>query len=133
MIRWLLSTVGSTMLFDDHDVHDDWNISIDWLEEMRAKPWWHDRITGALVSYWAYQHLGNLSPKVLAEMDLLRETMARDDAWPLLRDWAEEADRGSQGTPLELLADPGPYPAGVHGLARGTRAGPTAAPDVRRR
>ena len=97
VIRWLLSTVGSTMLFDDHDVHDDWNISIDWLEEMRAKPWWHDRITGALVSYWAYQHLGNLSPKVLAEMDLLRETMARDDAWPLLRDWAEEADRGSEG------------------------------------
>ena len=26
-IRWLLSTVPSTMIFDDHDVHDDWNIS----------------------------------------------------------------------------------------------------------
>ena len=97
IVRWILSTVGSTMLFDDHDVHDDWNISIDWLEEMQAKPWWHDRITGALVSYWVYQHLGNLSPKVLAEMDLFRETKARDDAWPLLHDWAEEADRGSEG------------------------------------
>ncbi len=30
-------------------------------------------------------------------MDLLRETQLRDDAWPLLCDWAEEADRGSQG------------------------------------
>ena len=35
----------------------------------------------------------------------------RDDAWPLLRDWAEEADRGSQGTALELLADPRAQPA----------------------
>ena len=35
-IRWLLSTVPSAMIFDDHDVIDDWNTSIDWLEEMRA-------------------------------------------------------------------------------------------------
>ena len=26
-IRWLLSTVSTAMIFDDHDVHDDWNIS----------------------------------------------------------------------------------------------------------
>ena len=26
-IRWLLSTVPTTMIFDDHDVNDDWNIS----------------------------------------------------------------------------------------------------------
>ena len=35
-IRWLLSTVSTAMIFDDHDVHDDWNISQAWLEEMRA-------------------------------------------------------------------------------------------------
>ena len=33
------------MIFDDHDVHDDWNTSSAWLEEMRAKPWWDERIT----------------------------------------------------------------------------------------
>ena len=96
-VRWLLSTVGTAMLFDDHDVHDDWNISIDWLEEMRAQPWWQDRINGALVAYWVYQHLGNLSPRLLAEVDLFREVKERDDAWPLMEEWAEEADRGSQG------------------------------------
>ena len=26
-IRWLLSTLSTAMIFDDHDVHDDWNIS----------------------------------------------------------------------------------------------------------
>ena len=61
-IRWLLSTVPSTMIFDDHDVRDDWNISESWVAEMRAHPWWEDRITGAFMSYWLYQHLGNLSP-----------------------------------------------------------------------
>ena len=61
-IRWLLSTVPSVMIFDDHDVRDDWNISWRWLEEIRNEDWWDDRITGAFMSYWLYQHLGNLSP-----------------------------------------------------------------------
>ena len=64
-IRWLLSTVPTTMIFDDHDVHDDWNISWRWIEEMRAKPWWEARITAAFMAYWIYQHLGNLSPPEL--------------------------------------------------------------------
>jgi hypothetical protein len=97
VVRWLLSTVGVAMLFDDHDVHDDWNISIDWLEEMRAKSWWDARITGALVSYWAYQHLGNLSPDKLRERGLIQDVKAEVDAWPMLRDWAREADWGSEG------------------------------------
>ena len=35
-IRWLLSTVPSAMIFDDHDVHDDWNTSQTWVDDMRA-------------------------------------------------------------------------------------------------
>ena len=41
-IRWLLSTVPSAMIFDDHDVIDDWNTSLEWVEEMRATDWWDD-------------------------------------------------------------------------------------------
>ena len=37
------STVPSTMIFDDHDVHDDWNISEAWVRDMRAQPWWGER------------------------------------------------------------------------------------------
>jgi len=37
-IRWLLSTVASAMIFDDHEVGDDWNISEAWVEEMRLAP-----------------------------------------------------------------------------------------------
>ncbi|MGH3804856.1 MAG: alkaline phosphatase D family protein, partial [Pseudonocardiaceae bacterium] len=61
-IRWLLSCVPSMMIFDDHDVRDDWNTSASWREQMRAEPWWRGRIVAGLTSYWVYQHAGNLSP-----------------------------------------------------------------------
>ena len=51
VIRWLLSTVPSAMIFDDHDVHDDWNTSEAWVRQMRAKSWWEERIVGAFMSY----------------------------------------------------------------------------------
>ncbi|MDP9228383.1 MAG: alkaline phosphatase family protein [Actinomycetota bacterium] len=97
VVRWLLSTVGSAMIFDDHDVHDDWNISISWLEEMREQPWWEERMVGALVSYWAYQHIGNLSPKMLRERGVIANAYEQEDAWTHLRDWARDSDWGSDG------------------------------------
>ena len=72
VIRWLLSTVPSAMIFDDHDVHDDWNTSIEWVTEMRQKEWWRKRIVAAFESYLIYQHLGNLSPTERAELRALR-------------------------------------------------------------
>ncbi|MDX6621207.1 MAG: hypothetical protein QOK36_3593 [Gaiellales bacterium] len=92
-IRWLLSTVPSTMIFDDHDVHDDWNISESWVREMRATDWWDARITGAFMSYWLYQHIGNLAPPELAAQPLLAEISAADDGGPRLREFAQAIDR----------------------------------------
>ena len=74
--RWLLSTLPSAMIFDDHDVRDDWNTSWDWHRRMRTVPWWHERIVGALSSYWVYQHIGNLAPDELAEDELWRVVAA---------------------------------------------------------
>ena len=70
--RWLLSTLPSLMIFDDHDVRDDWNTSAEWKEEMEETSWWHERIVSGLGSYWVYQHLGNLSPEERAEDELWR-------------------------------------------------------------
>ena len=97
-IRWLFSTLPSAMIFDDHEVIDDWNISAAWKREMAAKPWWPERIAGAFMSYWLYQHLGNLSPKELREDRLYAQVRAVDDAGPLLREFALEADRTTAGT-----------------------------------
>jgi hypothetical protein len=78
--RWLLSTLPSAMIFDDHDIRDDWNTSLDWHREMNAKPWWHDRIVGGLASYWVYQHAGNLSPEALREDEIWQLITAHRDS-----------------------------------------------------
>jgi hypothetical protein len=96
-IRWLLSTIPSTMIFDDHDVHDDWNTSESWVQEMRAMGWWAERITAALSTYWIYQHLGNLSPTELAEDALYAKVLAAEDAAPVLHEFASAADRHEGG------------------------------------
>ncbi len=95
-IRWLLSTLPSAMIFDDHDVNDDWNISHSWVQEMRAKPWWRDRIVGGFMSYWIYQHMGNLSPKELhadALFQQVQQGAENQDFGPRLREFAFRADR----------------------------------------
>jgi hypothetical protein len=106
-IRWLFSTLGSMMVFDDHDVHDDWNTSIAWIEEMRSKEWWQTRIESALASYWVYQHLGNLSPQKLAEHELLEQVRNASDAGPLLLRWAGRVDHGSDGSRWSFSRDVG--------------------------
>jgi hypothetical protein len=96
-VRWLLSVVPAAMIFDDHDVHDDWNISAAWRREFEAKPWWRDRITGAYMSYLIYQHLGNLSPEELGKNDLWRRVQEPGDAAAVLSDFAVRADQGTGG------------------------------------
>ncbi len=97
-VRWLLSTIPSSMIFDDHEMIDDWNTSAAWRATVSQQPWWHGRITGGLASYWVYQHLGNLSPRELAANETWRaiqDLSAGDptaDAEPMLRRMAELAD-----------------------------------------
>ena len=93
VIRWLLSTVPSAMIFDDHDVNDDWNISEAWLQQIRSKPWWKERIIGAYMSYWIYQHLGNLSPEEVEKDALFERVQKANDATHTLREFARRADR----------------------------------------
>ena len=105
-IRWLLATVPSTMIFDDHDVHDDWNISEAWVSEMRATSWWNERITGAFMSYWLYQHIGNLSPPELAEERLHAEISRSDeDGGPRLREFARAVDREPASSMFAFFRD----------------------------
>lgn len=76
--RWVLSTVPSAMIFDDHDIRDDWNTSLEWRREMEATSWWHGRIVAGLASYWVHQHLGNLSPDERAQDEIWQQVQAHD-------------------------------------------------------
>jgi len=97
-VRWLLSTVPSSMVFDDHEMIDDWNTSAAWRAEVTGSDWWQRRISGGLVSYWVHQHLGNLSPDELAADDTWQAILAApdEDAGPLLDEMARAADTEPQ-------------------------------------
>jgi hypothetical protein len=96
--RWLLSTLPSAMIFDDHDIRDDWNTSWTWRQQMEATDWWHERVVAGLGSYWVYQHLGNLGAADRQEDKLWRSISdhAGDDELDIteaLDDLADRADR----------------------------------------
>ncbi|WP_445255600.1 alkaline phosphatase D family protein [Nocardioides aurantiacus] len=95
--RWLLSTLPSLMIFDDHDVRDDWNTSYAWRQEMERTEWWHGRIVAGLASYWVYQHVGNLSVEERAKDEIWQQVVAHDgpgevDLSRTLDDFAERVD-----------------------------------------
>jgi hypothetical protein len=105
-LRWLLSTVSSAMIFDDHDVHDDWNTSEAWVAKMRALPWWEERILGGYMSYWIYQHLGNLSPSALYDDPIFCAVQeAEGDCAELVRSFARTAAREIAGTRWSFCRD----------------------------
>jgi hypothetical protein len=106
-IRWLLSTVPSAMIFDDHDVIDDWNTSIEWVEEMRATDWWDRRVVGAFMTYAVYQHWGNLPPDTLEQDEVYRRVVAAGDGGDILRECAFKWDREIEGVRWSYCRDIG--------------------------
>jgi len=105
LIRWLFSTVSVSMVWDDHDMSDDWNISRSWHEEMDRKEWWHERAVDGIASYWIYQHLGNLSPRELDENDVYARVRGNPDATAVLRGWAREIETTAAGTRWSFCRD----------------------------
>ena len=127
-MRWLLSTVPTAMIFDDHDVIDDWNTSLTWVKRMRATGWWDDRIVGGLMTYWIYQHIGNLAPPRLDEDEQWRQVLQNaDDATRVLREFAFAADREVEGTRWSYSRDI----AGARVVMVDSRAGRVLEPGAR--
>ncbi len=58
-VRRLLANIPTYMIFDDHDVTDDWNITGGWYDKVRDNPLGHRVISNALAAYWAFQGWGN--------------------------------------------------------------------------
>ncbi len=109
--RWLLSVVPSAMIFDDHDMIDDWNTSATWCEEIRRHEWWDERLTAGLMSYWVYQHLGNLSPDEIRAEGMLERFVEAGDASSALEAWARETstrEPGAGGYRFSFWRDLGP-------------------------
>ena len=118
LIRWLFSTVSTSMVWDDHDMSDDWNISRSWHEEMEAKEWWHERAIAGIASYWVYQHLGNRSPRELDDNELYAKVRGNPDATAVLREWAHGIAGTAAGVRWSFCRDVG----GVRAIFMDSRA-----------
>ena len=58
-IRRVMANMSVYMIFDDHDITDDWNISYDWMENVWSAPLGRHVIANGLTAYWAFQGWGN--------------------------------------------------------------------------
>jgi PhoD-like phosphatase len=106
-IRWLLSTIPSAMVLDDHDMADDWNISRSWKEEMDRTRWWRERLAGGLMSYWIYQHIGNLSPAELEQHEEYGAVRRANDGGAALREFVEWVASDGEGKVWSFRRDLG--------------------------
>ncbi len=134
-VRWLLSTVPSAMLLDDHDLRDDWNTSLSWRRWVTAQPWWRDRVVGGYGSYWVYQHLGNLSPEQLAGDEVYARLLATHDDDERTRHldgaaWAADVD--STSIRFSYYRDLGATGRGVRLVSIDSRCSRQLDPDDRR-
>jgi hypothetical protein len=58
-VRRVLANHPTYMIFDDHDVTDDWNLTSAWREGAHQSPTGRRFVANALAAYWAFQGWGN--------------------------------------------------------------------------
>ncbi|OBI78070.1 alkaline phosphatase D family protein, partial [Mycobacterium sp. E740] len=107
VVRWMLSTLPTSMMFDDHEINDKWNTSQAWLDEKRSTDWYQTRIMGGLMAYWIYQHLGNMSPKELADDETLQQVLASRDGAEPIRMLAKQAESDDGASRFSMCRDLG--------------------------
>ena len=56
----VLRTVPSYMVFDDHEVTDDWNLDAQWCQDVYSRPEARQLVTNGLAAYLVFQHWGNV-------------------------------------------------------------------------
>ncbi|WP_404451582.1 alkaline phosphatase D family protein [Virgibacillus necropolis] len=58
-VRRVLANTPTYMIFDDHDITDDWNISQEWKENVACEPLGKYVVTNGLYAYRLFQGWGN--------------------------------------------------------------------------
>lgn len=58
-VRRLLANIPTYMIFDDHEITDDWNITKEWYENVRSSKCGRQVVANGLAAYWVFQGWGN--------------------------------------------------------------------------
>ena len=62
-LRKVLANTPTYMIFDDHEVTDDWNLNDSWTQAVMGRPLGVRIIANGLAAFWAFQAWGN-APEV---------------------------------------------------------------------
>lgn len=67
-VRRLMAHLPTYMIFDDHDITDDWNLTAKWEQAAYGHPFSKRIIGNALIGYLLFQGLGNQKAKFTPEI-----------------------------------------------------------------
>ena len=122
------------MIFDDHDVLDDWNTSDAWVARSAAQPWWRERIIGALVLLLDLPaHRQPLPRGPRRDDEIYPQVPRRPTRRACLREFAVRGRPRAERRAAGASARPGPHAARRGRLARRARAGARPPRHARRR
>lgn len=93
----LLAHVQTLMIFDDHDITDDWNLSARWEKTAYEHPFSRRIVGNALIAYLLCQGWGN-------QPDVFREVLDDVEALTAAPDASHRLDPGAQDALVRRLA-----------------------------
>ncbi|MEM7421482.1 MAG: alkaline phosphatase family protein [Pseudomonadota bacterium] len=108
-VRRALAHIPTYMIFDDHDVTDDWNLTRGWEQEVYGNPLSKRMIGNALIGYLLCQGWGNapekVSPLIKSAMEKMRGNgiEKHDDFIDELLEFDEWHYRLDTTPPIEVL------------------------------
>ena len=108
-VRRALAHIPSYMIFDDHDVTDDWNLTRGWEQEVYGNPLSKRMIGNALIGYLLCQGWGNAPKKVAPLIAKVQESMgesglnSHDEIIDDLLDFDQWHYRLDTTPPIEVL------------------------------
>lgn len=90
-VRRLMAHLPTYMIFDDHDVTDDWNLTAKWEKAAYGHPFSRRILGNALIGYTLFQGLGNAPHKFTTEIV------------PLIDDFFSQPDTAKQDLLIHAL------------------------------
>ncbi|KZN32381.1 hypothetical protein [Pseudoalteromonas luteoviolacea] len=80
-VERLMANVSTLMMFDDHDVTDDWNLTPKWEQNIANSLESKRIVNNGLISYWLFQGLGNDALKETGSLMTDFKGALVDDVW----------------------------------------------------
>ncbi|KZN45301.1 hypothetical protein [Pseudoalteromonas luteoviolacea] len=94
-VERLMANVSTLMMFDDHDVTDDWNLTPRWEQNIANSQASKRIVNNGLIAYWLFQGLGNDAHQVSGRLLGGFSNSLKDNVW-YLQSFDKEINRFGQ-------------------------------------